>query len=222
MFNDFTLDGKETNNLVRSSFGTRSKDNLEDVIIDGPLKLARCFEEALHKDIFGAYLIITGHQYIFAKCCDDGVQGHLLSVTKAFLELEGKNNDVSIIEASRIKPKYSKNFLIVDLEIKKDESHRKTEKMFRTTLNHSSISKEEFELFKMFYDEYKIVFDRSDFKYSIWNKETGKIIEFKNIDKLYKFLDAISSELVKPSELENGEKIVGIPLNLQKDNKEMK
>ena len=215
MFKDFTLDSKETNSLVQSTYGTRSSDNIEDIIIKGPLKYARCYEEALQKNVFGAFLIITGKQYIFAKCCDDGVQGHLLSVTKTFLELEGKNNDVSIIEASRIYPKYSKKFLIFDLELKKDQFRRRIEKVFRTTLNHSTISKEEFELFKMFYDEYKEVINKSGFNYSVWDKETGKNFTFKNIDQLCNYLYAISDEVVKPNELENGEKIVGIPLYSQ-------
>ena len=222
MLNNFTLDSYELNSLVRSSYGSRSDDHIEDTIINGPLAFARCYEEAMHKDEFGAYLIITGNQYIFAKNCDDGVQGHMLSITKTFLELEGKNSDISILEAARINPKYDKNFLIFSFEIKKDKINRRTEKMIRTTLNHSKISKEEYELFHMFYEEYKDAIKYASFDYNVWNKEVGKYVKIKNLDKLDQFLSTIVDENTHPYELENGEKIVGIPLKRQESNNVLK
>lgn len=222
MFNNFSLDSKELNSLVQSTYGNRSDDNVEDILINGPLKFVRCYEEALKQDIFGAYLIITENQYILAKCCDDGKQGHLLSVTKAFLEMEGKNNDVSIIEASRIYPKYSRNFLIFDIEIKKTERSRRSEKTFRTTLNYGSISSEEYEVFKMFYDEYREVLKNCDFTYSIFERMTGMLLPIKNIDHLNRFLCSISDNSIEPPKLENEEKILGIPLSKQKGSQVLK
>lgn len=216
---NITLDSYQTNNLVKSSFGTRSKDHIEDNLIKNNLEFVRCYQEALRKDEFGAFLIITGNQYLFAKCCDDGEQSHLLSITKAFLELEGKNSDISVLEASKLYKEYLKNYLIFDFEIRKDEITRKRDKFIRTNLNHPSISQEEYKLFKMFFDEYNEVISRCDFDYSIWDKSSGKILPVRSIYQLESLLKNLVDENTKPNRLENGEKIIGIPLKGEETNK---
>ena len=216
---NITLDSYQTNNLVKSSFGTKSDDRLEDNIIHNYLEFVRCYQEALKKDEFGAFLIITGNQYVFAKCCDDGEQSHLLSITKAFLELEGKDSNVSVLEASKLYKDYLKKYLIFDFEIKKDEISRKRDKFIRTNLNQSTISKEEYQLFKMFFDEYNEVISRCDFDYSVWDKTTGRIISVGSIYQLEELLRNITDEKTKPNTLENGEKIIGIPLKKEENGK---
>lgn len=216
---NISLDSYQTNNLVKSSFGTKTNDHLEDNIINGPLSFARCYEEALQKKEFGAFLIITGNQYIFAKCYDDGDQGHMISVTKAFLELEGKNTDISVLEASRIYSSYAKKFLILELEIRKDEMSRKRDKYIRANLNQSNLSPEEYQSFKRFFEEYQDVISKCGFNYSIFDKKSGKILPIKNIFHLNTLLESVVDENTKAPNLENSEKIVGIPTNNQESNK---
>lgn len=216
---NITLDSYQTNNLVKTSFGTRTNDNLEDNIINGHLSFVRCYEEALRKEEFGAFVIITGNQYIFAKCYDDGEQGHMISVTKAFLELEGKNSDISVLQASKIYSNYAKKFLILELEMRKDEINRRREKIIRANLNQPTISNEEYESFKRFFEEYNEVISKCGFSYSIWDKESGKILPVKNIYHLDELLKSVVDSNTKPNELENGEKIVGVPTNNQNSNK---
>lgn len=209
---NITLDSYEKNNLVKSSFGTRSNDHIEDNLVKNRFDFLRCYKDALNKDEYGFFLIITGKQYVFARCYDDGEQGHMISVSKAFLELDGKNSDISVIESSKIYNEYEKKFLVFELEIKKEQIGRHREKFFRGNLNHEKISREEYQLFKKFVDEFKVVIDNSDFKYSIWDKFSGKIMPIRDIDHLDKLLNSIVDENTKPQELENGEKIVGVSL----------
>lgn len=217
---NISLDSYQTNNLVKSSFGSKSENHIEDNLINNHLEFARCYQEALKKDEFGAFLIITGNQYVFAKCYDDGEQGHLISITKAFLEIEGKNSDISVLEASKIYNNYQKKFLIFDFEIKKDELTRKRDKYIRTNLNHF-ISPEEYQLFRRFFDEYNEVISRCDFDYSIWDNYSGKMLSIKTIYQLNNFLNNIVNENIKPNILENGEKIIGIPLKIEETNKKL-
>ena len=44
---NITLDSYETNNLVKSSFGTRSKDHIEDNLVKNRFDFLRCYKDAL-------------------------------------------------------------------------------------------------------------------------------------------------------------------------------
>ena len=173
---NITLDSCEANNLVNSAFGNKSNDHIEDNLIKNRFDFVRCYEDALNKMEYGAFLIITGKQYVFARCCDEGEQSHMLSVTKAFLELDGKDSNISVTQSTNIYKEYVKKFLVFELEIKKDPIGRGRDKFFRANLNHENISIEEYQLFKKFYDEYKDVIDRCNFDFSIWDKKTGRIL----------------------------------------------
>lgn len=214
---NFNLDSYETNNLVKSSFGNRSDDHIDDILIKNRFDFLRCYEDALNKDEYGLFLIITGKQYIFARCCDEGVQGHMLSVAKTFLELDGKDSDISIIESTKIYNEYEKKFLVFELEIKKEPIGRHREKYFRGNLNQENISIEEYQLFKKFLDEYKNVIDNCGFDYSIWDKVSGKILPIRDINHLDILLNSVVDENTKPPMLENDEKMVGITLENEKN-----
>ena len=209
---NISLDSYETNNLVKSSFGTKSNDHIEDNLIKSRFDFLRCYEEALRKDEYGFFLIITGKQYIFSRCYDEGEQGHMLSVAKTFLELDGKDSDISVIQSSKIYNEYVKKFLVFELEIKTQPVGRKRDKYFRGNINRETISNEEYQLFKKFLDEYENVIDKCKFEYSIWDKISGKIMPIENFIHFDMFLSSIVNENTKPQELENEEKIVGITL----------
>ena len=217
-FKNISLDSYEANNLVKTSFGTKSDEHIEDNIIKNKYEFVRCYQEALQRQEYGAFLIITGKQYIFAKCYDDGNQGHLLSLTKTFLELEGKESDLTPIQAGNIYKNYGDRFLIFEIDIKKDEMTRKRDMLVRTILNHPTISKEEYQAFKMFLDEYGEVFSRCNFEYSFWDKPKGKLMPVKDLKQIEEFLRNAVDENTKPNTLENGEKIVGVPI--KNENKE--
>ena len=160
-----------------------------------------------------AYLILTGNQYIFARNHDNGKQGHILSITKAFLEVEGKNPDISLVQASKIFSKYDKNFLIFSIEIRKDEEKRRYEQLVRAMTRSGSISPEEYNSFKFFYDTYKDVFKKSKFSFNFWNSKVGKYIQIKNIEKLNDYLFSIIDEKKRPFDLGVEEKIIGVQTN---------
>lgn len=214
---NITLDSYETNNLVKSSFGNRSDDHIEDNLIKNRFDFLRCYEDALNKSEYGAYLIITGRQYVFARCCDNGVQGHMLSITKAFLELDGKNSDISIIESFKIYNEYAKKFLVFELEIKKEPIGRHRDKFFRCNLNHETISIEEYQLFKKFLDEYKDVIDNCNFVFSIWDKISGRILPIRDLNHLDMLLNGIVDEKTKSPKLESDEKMIGIQLEKEEN-----
>ena len=214
-----SLDSYETNNLIKTSFGSKSDEHIEDNLVNNRFDFVRCYDKALQKDEFGAFLILTGKQYIFAKCYDDGEQGHMISVAKTFLELEDKNSDISVIKSSDIYREYAKKFLILEFEIKKDEVSRKRDKIIRLDLNHNKISNEEYESFKLFFDEYSDVISKCNFDFSIWDRLSGKILPIKTIYQLDEFLKNNIDENTKAPQLEKGEKIVGIPINNQNFNK---
>lgn len=218
-FKNISLDSYEANNLVKTSFGTKSDEHIEDNIIKNKYEFVRCYQEALQRQEYGAFLIITGKQYIFAKCFDDGNQGHMLSLTKTFLELEGKESDLTPIQANNIYRNYGDKFLIFEIDIKKDEMTRKRDMLVRTILNQPTISKEEYQAFKMFYDEYGEVFSRGKFEYSFWDKPKGKIIPVKSLKQIEELLRNAVDENTKPNTLENGEKIVGVSIKSEEQEK---
>ena len=156
----------------------------------------------------GACLIITGKQYVFIKYPIDEEQGKTLAVLRTILEMEGKNSDISSIDASKIYSEYDDKFLMFEIEINKDE------KTFKAIMNYNGISKEELELFKMFYDEYREVLKKCNLTYSIHEKTADRIVPIIGIDRLLKYITAAYNASVEPPELKNGEKILGVPLNI--------
>lgn len=207
------IDSYELNKLMHESFGDKSEEKVEDNLFTGPLDFARFYTEAFNKKEQMAYLILTGNQYIFARNHDNGKQGHILSVTKAFLEVEGKNTDISLMEASKIFSRYDKNFLIFDIEIRKDERKRRYEQLVRAMTRTGSISPEEYNSFKVFYDTYRDVFKRSNISFNFWNSKESKYIPIKNIDKLNNYLFTIIDEKKRPFDLGVEEKIIGVQTN---------
>ena len=126
-------------------------------------------------------------------------------------ELEGKNSDISVLEASRLYTEYAKRFLILELEMRNEGFLKKRDKTIRANLNQPTISPEEYQSFKNFYNEYKYVLSKCRFDYSIFDKKSGRILPIKNIFYLKSLLKKLIDVNTKPNELENGEKIVGIP-----------
>ncbi len=204
------LDDYELNSLLHSSYGSKSDEKVEDNLIKTPLEFARFYTESLNSPESGAYLIITDNQYVFAKNCEDGKQGHMLSITKAFLEMQGKDSNIKILEAARIYSEYDKNFLIFSFEIRKDPIHKKLEKVIRTTINLDSITPKEYSSFKSFYDTYKDVITKCGFSFNIWSSSLRKYVPVKNIDNLNNFLTTIVDENHKSYKLHNEEKIIGV------------
>ncbi len=207
------LDGYELNSLLRSSYGSESDDKVEDNLINTPLQFARFYTEALNNPESGAYLIITDNQYVFAKNCDDGKQGHMLSITKAFLEMQGRDSNIKVLEAARIYNEFDKNFLIFSFEIRKDPIHKKIEKVMRTMINKSFITPKEYISFKTFCDTYKDVITKCGFTFSIWSNTTRKYVPIKNISQLDAYLTTIVDENSKSYKLKDEERIVGVSTN---------
>ena len=214
------IDSYELNKLMHESYGDKSEEKVEDNLFTGPLDFARFYTEAFQKDEQMAYLILTGKQYIFARNHDNGRQGHILSITKAFLEMEEKNPDISLLQASKIYSKYDKNFLIFSIEIRKDYGKRKYEQLVRAMTRSGSISPEEYNSFKYFYDIYNDVFKKTNLSFNFWNSKVGKYIPIKNIDKLNDYLFSIIDEKAKPFDLGVEEKIIGVQTNYMNNTNE--
>ena len=159
------LDNYELYEMMTYAYGNHSDDKVEDNLFNGPLGFARFYQDAFTQKNSMAYLILTGKQYIFARNCGEGKQGHILSITKAFLEMEGKNPDITLVGASKIYHRYDKNHLIFSIEIRKDEARRRYEQVMRATISKGVISPEEYRSFKAFYDEYREVLKKSNLTY---------------------------------------------------------
>ena len=205
------LDSYELNRLMHDSFGDKSDEKVQDNLFTGPLDFARFYTEAFQKDEQMAYLILTGNQYVFARNHDNGRQGHILSITKAFLEMEGKNPDVTLLQASRLYSKYDKNFLIFSIEIRKGD--RKYEQLMRAMTRSGTISPEEYNSFKVFYDTYRDALKKSNLSFNLWNSKVGKYIPIKNIDKLNDYLFTMIDVSAEPFDLGVEEKIIGVQTN---------
>lgn len=214
------LDSYELNRLMHDSFGDKSDEKVQDNLFTGPLDFARFYTEAFQKDEQMAYLILTGNQYVFARNHDNGRQGHILSITKAFLEMEGKNPDVTLLQASRLYSKYDKNFLIFSIEIRKGD--RKYEQLMRAMTRSGTISPEEYNSFKVFYDTYRDALKKSNLSFNLWNSKVGKYIPIKNIDKLNDYLFTMIDVSAKPFDLGVEEKIIGVQTNYMAKSNENK
>lgn len=214
------LDSYELNRLMHDSFGDKSDEKVQDNLFTGPLDFARFYTEAFQKDEQMAYLILTGNQYVFARNHDNGRQGHILSITKAFLEMEGKNPDVTLLQASRLYSKYDKNFLIFSIEIRKCD--RKYEQLMRAMTRSGTISPEEYNSFKVFYDTYRDALKKSNLSFNLWNSKVGKYIPIKNIDKLNDYLFTMIDVSAEPFDLGVEEKIIGVQTNYMAKSNENK
>ena len=214
------LDSYELNRLMHDSFGDKSDEKVQDNLFTGPLDFARFYTEAFQKDEQMAYLILTGNQYVFARNHDNGRQGHILSITKAFLEMEGKNPDVTLLQASRLYSKYDKNFLIFSIEIRKGD--RKYEQLMRAMTRSGTISPEEYNSFKVFYDTYRDALKKSNLSFNLWNSKVGKYIPIKNIDKLNDYLFTMIDVSAEPFDLGVEEKIIGVQTNYMAKSNENK
>ena len=214
------LDSYELNKLMHESYGDKSDEKVQDNLFTGPLDFARFYTEAFQKDEQMAYLILTGNQYVFARNHDNGRQGHILSITKAFLEMEGKNPDVTLLQASRLYSKYDKNFLIFSIEIRKGD--RKYEQLMRAMTRSGTISPEEYNSFKVFYDTYRDALKKSNLSFNLWNSKVGKYVPIKNIDKLNDYLFTMIDVNAKPFDLGVEEKIIGVQTNYMAKSNENK
>lgn len=210
------LDDYELNMLMHESFGTRHDSSLEDTLINNQYEFIRFYEEGLKYQNNGAYLIITDKQFIFSKNGEDGKQGHMLSIVKTFLELQGKKNDVTLLESSRMYPEYDKNYLIFSFEVEKDQKSRSLEKRMRTQINRP-LSPKEYLSFKTFYDIYGQIIDKCGFEFNIWDTKTHKYVPIKSIHKLLDYLSLNVDEEVKTPTLKGGEKILGVSNGTEQD-----
>lgn len=200
--------------LTNEAYGI-DEDNLTDSyrIMTTPEDFIGFFKRKGDGSDNGAILILTGKQYIFRINGKNGRQGHIFSFAKSYLEMEGKQSELTLAEASRITINRENNYINFTIEAETSDNGYLYKNIF-ANIPLKGISREEFESFKIFYNTFKEVIEKAHFNFDV--RVRGEIIHIDGIDGLYHYLESIINDKKASFEYKDGEKIIGVSNGISK------
>lgn len=152
---------------------------------------------------FGAFLVLTNKQYVLGYNAGFGVGTHISSFARTFNDLNGLGNINNDLEAIRISEKCQKNYITARITYECVGENENRGLLYLGSINFSikslPISRNQFEVFKKFYEDYNQEIELAVKKCSLDNfcvwftykKENGKQVINKSgsLDNLYDFLE---------------------------------
>lgn len=169
----------------------------------------------------GACVVFTGKQFVFLKNNNNGRSGHLGCFARIFVTMEGKDIPLAIGlgKASSIVAPLEKKYLTMTFEADQTKP-REFYHSIRFYIN-GTISQEEFNSFKCFYDKFADIIGEFPFTFFVYDYSVNKSNQnFTNMEQLLTFLESRIDPNKKAFVNPNGEKNVGCPTSTEQIQKE--
>ena len=174
-----------------------------------------------NSDDYGAFLVITNNQYIIGYNSELGRGTHISSFARTMKNLNGGGRIDRDSDALKLNRECRNNFLTARVLYECNSQTENGRNMYSGCIDFSlgtqMITKDQFEVFKKFYEDYnkeiEIVIKKCSLKnFCVWlsyRDENGKLCVDKsgNLDNLYKYLE---NHIDENKELEDDKIILGV------------